>query len=124
MSRLSLLIWNSEYKFKEKKSIKNIKKISTKNKNIAAKFSKETKAAILIRDKHCIYCDRWITDIHHVYFWTESEHWKDRNDINKWVWLCRDCHNEVHSCKQWEWIRQQTINYLINIYGIKNSTVK
>lgn len=116
MSRLSLSIQNPEYKFKEKKYTKKIKQVSTKNNNIAAKFSKEIKAAILIRDKHCIICSRWITDIHHVYFWTQSEYWEDRNDINKWVWLCRDCHNEVHWCKQCEWIRQQTINYLINLY--------
>lgn len=63
MSRLSLSIQNPEYKFKGKKSTKKIKQVSTKNINIAAKFSKEIKAAILIRDKHCIICSKWITDI-------------------------------------------------------------
>ena len=116
MSRLSLSIWNPEYKFKEKKSTKKIKQVSTKNINTAAKFSKEIKAAILIRDKHCIICSKWITDIHHVFFSQSAEYWEDRNDISKGVGLCRDHHLEVHWCKQWEWIRQQTIDYLINIY--------
>lgn len=121
MSKLSLwiqtLCTNIEHKFKEKKMPNKIKQVSTKKNNTSAKFSKEIKAAILIRDKHCIICSKWITDIHHVYFWTESEYWKDRNDINKGVGLCRDHHLEVHWCKQWEWLRQYFINYLNSIYG-------
>lgn len=120
MSKLSLKIQNPEYKFKEKKSVKKIKQVSISNKNIAAKFSKEIKAAILIRDKHCIICNKPITDIHHVFFWTECEYLEDRNNVNKWVWLCRDHHNEVHWCKQLEWIRQECINYLLSIYAKDN----
>lgn len=118
MSRLSLwiqnLCTNTEHKFKEKKTPIKIKQVSTKNKNIAAKFSKETKLAIMIRDKQCIICWKPITDIHHSFFWTECEYWKDRNDINKGVGLCRDHHLEAHWCKQWEWVRQQCIDYLLN----------
>lgn len=121
MSKLSLQIQNlcttNEHKFNEKKTSTKIKQVSTKNKNNQAKFSKQTKAEIMLRDKHCIICWKYITDIHHVYFWTECEYWDTRNDINKWVWLCRDHHNDVHWCKQWEWIRQQCILYLTNLYA-------
>ena len=120
MSKLSLQIQNlcttNEHKFKEKKTPTKIKQVSTKNKNTPAKFSKETKWAIMIRDRQCIICWKPITDIHHVFFWTECEYWDDRNDINKWVGLCREHHDLVHWCKQWEWIRQFCIDYLNNFY--------
>lgn len=71
-----------------------------------AKFSKETKEQILNRDLYCIICKtKWeynnITDYHHVFFWIEAEYWDDRNDVNKWVWLCRNCHYEIHHWKDW-----------------------
>lgn len=91
---------------------KVIKSISKKNKNTPAKFSKEVKAQILLRDKHCIFCDNWITDIHHVYFWTESNRTETRNDVNQWVWVCRVCHNEIHWCAIWKGKRQEAIEYL------------
>ena len=60
MSKLSLQIQNlctaNEHKFKEKKPPTKIKQVSTKNKNTSAKFSKETKEAIMIRDRNCIIC--------------------------------------------------------------------
>ena len=120
MSKLSLWIqaittW-TEYKFREKKQTTKIDKISKKNKNVSAKFSKKTKADILIRDKTCIICWKPITDIHHVFFGTQSYYWDNRNEIDQWVWLCREHHNEVHWCKQWEWIRQFCIDYLKQIY--------
>ena len=121
MSKLSLSIQNlcttNEHKFNEKKNTTKIKQVSTKNKNTPAKFSKETKWAIMIRDKQCIICWKPITDIHHVFFSQQAEYWDDRNDINKWVGLCREDHDLVHWCKQWEWIRQFCIVYLKNIYG-------
>ena len=120
MSKLSLQIQNlcttNEHKFKEKKTHTKIKQVSTKNKNTPAKFSKETKWAIMIRDKQCIICWKPITDIHHVFFSQQAEYWDDRNDINKWVGLCREDHDLVHWCKQWEWIRQFCIDYLKQIY--------
>lgn len=121
MSKLSLwiqnLCTNTEHKFKEKKTPTKIKQVSTKNKNTSAKFSKETQAHILIRDKHCIWCWKWIQQFHHVYFGTEANHWTNRNDVDQWVGVCSDCHILVHWCKQWEWLRQDFINYLNSIYG-------
>jgi len=98
--------------FFENKKFSPIKKISSKNKNISAKFSKETKWKILLRDKRCILCLKYWTDCHHIFFWAESEYWENRNDLNKWVLICRDCHNLCHSCKKWEWERQKCIDYL------------
>ena len=67
-----------------------------------AKFNSDTKKEILFRDRYCIICKKNnkyedITDYHHVYFWIEAEYWENRNDVNKWVWLCRNCHNEILS---------------------------
>ena len=60
MSKLSLQIQNlcttNEHKFKEKKTPTKIKQVSTKNKNNSAKFNKETKVDIMLRDKNCIIC--------------------------------------------------------------------
>ena len=121
MSKLSLWIqtmvsWN-EYKFKEKKLPTKIDKISKKNKNVSAKFSKKTQADILIRDKTCILCSKPIQDFHHVFFGTQSYYWNNRNERDQWVWLCREHHNEVHSCKQWTWVRQKCIDYVNSYYN-------
>lgn len=77
-----------------------------------AKFSTEVKTAICIRDKVCIFCWNPGTDCHHVYFWTETNYWENRNEANQWVLVCRKDHEEIHSCPQWEWKRQEAINYI------------
>ena len=99
---------------KSEKNVKQtrIKTVSTKNKNTIAKFSSKVKAEILIRDKQCIFCKNPITDIHHVFFWIESNRTKTRNDTDQWVWVCRACHDEIHWCAVWEGKRQEAINYL------------
>jgi hypothetical protein len=78
-----------------------------------AKFSIKTKKEIYERDwGRCIFCPKPPTDIHHIFFWTESNYWPDRNAVNQWVTVCRDCHIEIHSCSKWEWKRQQAIEVL------------
>lgn len=91
-----------------KKPIKN----KWNNSNTTAKFLIETKKQIVERDKCCIICGSPWTDCHHVYFWTECEYWKNRNDVSKWVLLCRLCHWKAHACTKWEWVRQKCIDYL------------
>lgn len=100
------------YMNKGLKSNKKIKQVSNKNKNTTAKFSVKIKREIVERDKVCIVCWEQWTDCHHVYYGNESEHWPDRNDVDKWVLLCRFHHWQVHWCKSGEWIRQEVINYL------------
>lgn len=80
---------------------------------IKAKFTNRIKEAIVERDTACIICSKQWTDCHHVSFWTESNYGLDRNNINQWVLLCRDCHWLAHACKKWEWVRQECINYLL-----------
>ena len=91
---------------------------SQKNSNNQAKFTNEVKEQIYERDGFkCIICEcfqNFAFDVHHIYFWTESEYWEDRNDVNKWVLLCRLCHAKAHSCSKWEWVRQECINYITN----------
>ena len=78
-----------------------------------AKFTNRIKEAIVDRDMVCILCFKQWTDCHHVKFWTESNYNLDRNNLDQWVLLCRDCHWSVHSCSKWEWDRQKCIEYLI-----------
>ena len=114
----SLVTWQ-EYKFKEKKPPTKIDKVSKKNKNTVASFSDKTKAAIFARDKHCLFCDDPITDYHHVYYWwLQAEHWPDRNDVNKWVWLCRMHHEKIHHFTDWtsQILRQKCILYIERYY--------
>ena len=122
MSKLSLQIQNlctsNEHKFKEKKTPTKIKQVSTKNKNNPAKFSKYTKEAIMIRDKSCIICWKHWASVHHAWYGTEANHWDNRNDIDQGVLLCAICHAKVHWCKQWEWIREQCIDYLKQRYEL------
>ncbi len=80
--------------------------------NTKAKFTNKIKMEILERDCRCIFCPSQITDCHHVFFGTDSNYWKNRNDLDQWVGVCRDCHNEIHSCSKWEWLRQKSIDYL------------
>lgn len=98
-----------------------MKKSSRKGK--VAKFSQETKLAILLRDKCCIICNRWnkvsvITDFHHVYYWLQAEYTEDRNDVNKWVWLCAQCHFNIHHWTKVDTqeLRYFCINYLLEYY--------
>lgn len=84
---------------------------------IKAKFNNKTKEQIYIRDlKMCIICWTWFQlQAHHAYYGTESNYESNRNNEDQWVTLCCDCHLQVHSCKQWEWVRQACIDYLNNI---------
>jgi len=84
-----------------------------------ARFSNKTKQLILERDEYkCIIC--WSTDmlnIHHVYFWQESNRTSTRNNIDQWVTICQSkCHIDCHWCRRLEWIRQRCIDYINNYY--------
>jgi len=84
---------------------------------IVAKFENKTKEQIYNRDwKICVIC--WTNSqlqFHHVFFWTESNYESNRNQADQWVTICCDCHLLAHSCKQWEWVRQEAIDYLNNL---------
>lgn len=82
-----------------------------------ALFSIDTKKEIYNRDKTCIICQLQITDYHHVYFWWQAEYTEDRNTKKKWVWLCRQCHHNIHNWIRWDNKRDYCINYLNKIYG-------
>ncbi len=82
-----------------------------------AKFSTKTKEAIYNRDQVCILCwDQWHS-CHHILFGLSAERTKERNNVDRWVLLCFDCHLSVHSCKSWEWVRQECINYLKGLWN-------
>ena len=79
-------------------------------KNVA-KFSNKVKQEIVERDMCCILCGKQGHSCHHVLFWMEAEYTPDRNNANKWVLLCFDCHNKAHwdketreKCKRYLWL--------------------
>lgn len=91
---------------------------SKTNKNVSAKFSSEIKALILVRDRNCIVCNSPITDYHHIYYGWQAEYGVNRNDINKWVGLCRTHHEKIHHfSKNWESqkLRKYCIDYINNL---------
>lgn len=97
---------------------RRIKQVSTKNKNTPARFTSKTKAEILIRDKSCILCSSPIQDYHHIYYWWQAEYWEDRNNSDKWVGLCRTCHEKIHHFSDWEsqTLRKKCIEYIKSLY--------
>jgi hypothetical protein len=85
---------------------------------IKAIFSDKTKRKIYERDwERCIFCPQPPMDFHHVFFWIQTNYSKDRNKETQWVTVCRDCHNEIHSCSTWQWKRQKAIDYLKIFYN-------
>ena len=67
-----------------------------------AKFTTKTKQAIVERDIYCILCWKQGSECHHAYYSQEANYSLNRNNLDQWVLLCRDCHNVSHSCSQWE----------------------
>lgn len=102
---------------------KQLQKFSKTNKNEVAKFTQETKAIILIRDKRCILCPSVIKTYHHVYYGGQAEYWKDRNNPEKWVWLCISCHESIHHFSKWnsQELRYKCIDYVKNLQNNKKS---
>ncbi len=86
-----------------------------------ALFSKETKVQIFERDKHCLFCPDAIQDYHHIFYGWNAEYWEERNNVDKWVWLCRHHHELIHHFTDWssQSIREQCIRYLKEYYERK-----
>lgn len=80
--------------------------------------STETKRDVWQRDNgNCVICWKTTDDhFHHIKFWSQSIHTKNRNDVDQLVLLCNPCHHALH----FEWgndYRQFCIDYIINYYG-------
>ena len=80
-----------------------------------AKFTTKTKQAIVERDVYCRLCWKQGSEVHHLYFGTQTNYWDNRNDIDQWILVCRDCHTDIHSCSKWEGKRQEAILYVENL---------
>ena len=78
-----------------------------------AKFLQKAKQEIYERDGWCcVICWKPWTDYHHAKFGTEANYWLNRNKAKEGCIVCRDDHNNAHSCKRWEWVRQQCVDYV------------
>ncbi len=84
-----------------------------------AKFKNKVKQEIYDRDRTCILCwiNNWIMHFHHCWFSNEANYSDNRNNANQGCLVCDTCHRQCHSCKIWEWKRQQCIDYLNNFYN-------
>ena len=85
-------------------------------KNTKAKFNNKVKEAIYNRENWvCFNCWSSWTDCHHYLYGLESERTIERNNVNKWVLTCRICHDIIHSCKSWQWLRQKAVEYWLTL---------
>ena len=68
-------------------------------KNTVRKITKETKEIVYERDGgKCVFCGKHTQDhFHHLYWGIESEYSENRNDPDKLVLSCMDCHTICHT---------------------------
>jgi hypothetical protein len=82
------------------KKRKPIKKISEKKRgNTKREITKKTADEVIARDKLCIIpkCGMLINEIHHAFYGIDADYSPDRNKASNLVWLCKWCHDKLHS---------------------------
>jgi hypothetical protein len=69
------------------------------------------------RDRFCIIanCGMIIDEIHHAFYGIDADYSTGRNKASSLVWLCKWCHDKLHS-RWWNEYRQFCKTYL---YGIQ-----
>lgn len=86
--------------------------VDNRKKNTKRSFPKEMKEEVMNRDRCCILCwDAKTMELHHVFYGSDAEYWENRNNANKLVWLCKECHYDIHSMWNRE-MRLRCISYL------------
>lgn len=73
--------------------------VDNRKKNTVRKITKETKEIVYERDwGKCVFCNHSTQDhFHHILWGLESEYTEDRNDPDKLVLACSDCHTICHT---------------------------
>lgn len=73
--------------------------VDNRKKNTVRKITKETKEIVYERDEwKCVFCTRYTQDhFHHILWGLDSEYTEDRNDPDKLVLACSDCHTICHT---------------------------
>lgn len=96
------------------------KVLDNRKKNTKRRITPEVVEEVQARDWYCIFTWLWewfckwsghIEEIHHAYFWADSNYWPDRNDPEQLVWVFVWCHDHIHS-RGWSDYRKHCINYL------------
>ena len=88
-----------------------------RKKSPTRKIDKWVAEEVRIRDWMCIICsDNEIHEIHHVWHGGEKQLDEWRNGADRLVWLCKDCHHELHFWIKSLWYREFTKQYLKWLY--------
>lgn len=97
--------------------IKFPKPSKVKRWNTKRHISKETKEIVYERDwGKCVFCKHSTKDhFHHIYWWLESEYTEDRNNPDKLILACSDCHTKCHT-KETKKYRELWKQYITNYY--------
>lgn len=93
--------------------------------NTIRKISKKTAQEIKTRDICCIIPKCWmpIDEIHHAFYGIDADYSSGRNDAINLVWLCRWCHEKLHSIWNNEY-REYCKNYLKNIWDTNTKSTR
>lgn len=92
--------------------------VDYRKKNPTRKIDKWVAQDVKIRDSVCIICTNSpITQVHHVWYWGEKQLDEWRNGADRLVWLCNECHHELHFGTKSLGHREFTKKYLQSIYG-------
>lgn len=93
------------------------KVIDNRSKNTKRVITKETKEIVYERDwGKCIFCSNSTQDhFHHILWGLESEYTEDRNNPDKLVLACSDCHTICHT-KETKKYRLLWKQYIKNYY--------
>ena len=92
-----------------------------RSKNTKRKITKETKEIVYERDNwKCVFCNHSTQDhFHHILWGLDSEYTEDRNDPDKLVLACSDCHTICHT-KETKKYRELGKQYIKNYYVHNN----
>lgn len=85
--------------------------------NTKREIPKKTAEEVKKRDMLCIIpkCGMPIDEIHHAFYGIDADYSAERNDAINLVWLCKWCHDKLHSRWNNEY-REYCKNYLKNIW--------
>jgi len=88
--------------------------------NTVRYIDKKTAEEVLERDRYCCALCRsnFKLEIHHIHYGINAEYVKERNNSDRLITLCGNCHYSIHNTKGGQGIREACIKYINEIYDI------